>query len=274
MRPSRSETGIQALWAVVAAALAGCASEGSASRDPWNPDSWSFRRHDDEPQSFPAGTPLAVDVESFGGDVIVEADPRLTAATVAVVREATHGYGRTGEAKDSLRQIGYAAEMVPGDLGPVLRVRTWTAHAEPHYQRAHVRIDLPHADGVRVRTRRGEIRLVDVEGALELETSEGDVRVMTHLALTRPVTILDSDGSIDYRVRGESTGAFDCEALRGSVDHRALHGRFVVHTTDEDSLRATLNGGTNPVVLRTADGQIRIAVVPDPTSVGARIIEP
>jgi hypothetical protein len=259
----------------IAAVLAGCASVGAASRDPWNPDSWSFRRRALEPVVLPVQGPVAIDVESFGGDVIVEADARLRQATVGVVLEATHGYKRSGEAKASLAQIEHSAELVPGDMGPVLRVRTATTHAEPYFQRAHVRIDLPHADGVRVRTRWGRVELVDVEGTLDVETSEEDVRVMTHLALVRPVTILNRQGSIDYRVRGESSGAFDCRAIRGNVDARVVYGRFVVRSgTDGSTLLATLNGGTNPVVLRTVDGHIRIAVVADPTEIGASIVEP
>ena len=44
--------------------------------------------------------------------------------------------------------------------------------------------------------------------------------------------------------------------------------------TGEDFLRAILNGGDSPVVLRTVDGDIRIAVVPDPFAVGKYIVDP
>ena len=43
---------------------------------------------------------------------------------------------------------------------------------------------------------------------------------------------------------------------------------------DQDRLIATLNGGTNPILLRTSDKNIRIAVVPDPTNVGREIVDP
>ena len=44
--------------------------------------------------------------------------------------------------------------------------------------------------------------------------------------------------------------------------------------TTHDRLLAVLNEGTNPITLRTVDGKIRIAVVPDPTATGTFIIDP
>ena len=59
------------------------------------------------------------------------------------------------------------------------------------------------------------------------------------------------------------------------MDGRIREGRYVVHTgTDHATLVATLNEGTNPVKLTTSGGDIRIAVVENPTDVGLFIVTP
>ena len=92
--------------------------------------------------------------------------------------------------------------------------------------------------------------------------------------MTEPVQIINNAGSIEYRVRRESTAAFDCQALRGRVTQNAQYGEVVVHDgTSFDTLRSTLNGGTNPVLLRAADGDIRVAVMDDPENVMQLLFE-
>ena len=261
--------------ATAGSGLGGCVGFTSTARTWWNPDTWGFRAWQDDPVVVDVPRPVAVDVENFNGSVVITCDPLLPKATLSVVREATHGYRRTAEAQASLGEIEYTARVVPSPDGPVLEVRTWTIHREPHFQRAHLHLQLPSATGIRVRTQRGMVTAVNVSGPVDIETTEGDVRVMTDLPLHEPVRITNRLGDIDYRVRGESTGVFDCEAVRGAVDHRIRNGRVSIHSgSDHDTLRATLNGGSNPIVLRTVDGDIRVAVVPNPTEIGAAIITP
>lgn len=261
--------------ACLALAVAGIWLGGCTGRGSWSPDTISYRTRFDDPIVLDLTEPVAVDVESFGGDVIIVADAALPWAVVRIMREARHGFLRTQDAIESLIEIDYSVEVAAGELGPVLKVRTWTTHNEPYFQRAHVRIDLPTADGVKVRTRDGKVYATNVEGAVDIMTSRGDVRLMTNLPMRRSITIVSEDGSIDYRVRGESTGVFDCQSVGGEVAHRVRQGHFVVHIgTDHDTLRATLNGGVNPITLRATNGDIRIAVVANPTDVGTWIADP
>jgi hypothetical protein len=226
----------------------------------------------DEPVAIDVAGPVMVDVESFGGDVTVIADPELTEAVITVTRRAIHGLGRVEEASASLEQIDYAIEVVPGALGQILLVRTSTTHGEPHFQRADVVIELPEVDGLTVRTNNGNVTANSVYGEIDIVTTDGDVRVMTPWAMNRPVTIINNAGDIDYRIRGESTAAFDCASVRGKVSHHVRFGELIVHPgTAHNSLLATLNGGDNRVLLRAADGDIRIAVVADPIAIGAYI---
>ncbi len=251
----------------LAAALMGLG--GCAALNPWG-----AVLSEDEPVSFPITSPVAVDVDSFNGDVIVTADPRLTVARIILRREATHGFGRKKEAKASLAQIDYSVSTAPRGMGQILEVRTWTTHAEPHFQRAHLEIRVPAVNGITVRTHNGSVHAIDIEGTVDIETSGGDVRVMSNLPLRQSVTVRNLGGDIDYRVRAESTAALDCQAIGGEVDYRVRYGRLIVHNVARDSLAATLNDGRNPVRLYTEEGDVRVAVVADPTDVGVMIVDP
>jgi len=188
---------------------------------------------------------------------------------VTIRRVAIHGAGRQEEAEASLSQIDYIVEVVPGDLGQVLRIRTFTTHAEPHFQRADIHIDVPAVDGVFVRTERGDVVAINIEGEVDIANKLGDVRIMTNLPMKRSVTIVNSEGDIEYRVRGESTGVFDCTADGGRVEHRVKYGTFrIAPNRRSGRLQAALNQGDNLIDLRTQDGNIFIAVVADPTAVG------
>ena len=231
--------------------------------------------HVGEPILLATQGPVAVDVVSFNGDVTVNADPTLQWATIEVRTKAIHGIGRNVEADNSLANIRYSAKIVAGEHGPVLQVRTWTTDPEPWFQRAHVEINLPHVRGLTVRTTNGTIEALNVGGEIDIECSNGDVRLMTNVRMRRAVTIHNDQGDIDYRVPYGSTAEFRCHSTGGSVDGRIRGGRYIVHTgTDHATLIATLNEGTNPVELTTTGGDIRIAVVEKPTDVGSYIVTP
>lgn len=223
----------------------------------------------DLPVELAINGPVGVDVESFGGNVIVTSGSRTSGVSVQVVRRAVFGKGREYEAERALDDIAVDVEVVPGDFGPIVQVRTTTTNPEPYFLRADVYIDGPDIDGVRAHTDRGSVLGTAIRGKVDIRARGGEVRVMTERPMLEPVTIVNDEGDIDYRIRAESTADFDCRCLRGRVHNRAERGRLNIHVgTNDRALRATLNDGTNPVVLRAADGDIRVAVVSDPLAVG------
>ncbi|MHC5115191.1 MAG: DUF4097 family beta strand repeat-containing protein [Planctomycetota bacterium] len=218
--------------------------------------------------------PVAIDVESFGGDVTVETSAEVEGAVISVTRRALHGPGRGTEAAEALRRIEISHEVIPGELGPALRIRATTDGLEPHFLRADLHITVGEVEGIRIHTRNGEVEATGIQGAVDVVTSDGDVRIMTPRPMVRPVSIINHSGDIDYRVRGESTGTFDAMTVRGRVIHHVKYGLLQVKNgTTHDRLLATFNEGENPVVLRAADGDIRIAVVAAPLQVGQHIVE-
>jgi hypothetical protein len=247
----------------------GCSGPKKPAWASLNPNAWSNKGQTDEPIVIDVTGPIAVDVETFGGNVEIKADPRAHAATIIVVREARYGWGRSGEGKASLGDIAVsadlgAADMARGELGQTLRVRVTTASAEPHLQRAHVYLKAPEIDGVRVKTDDGHVNVAHIEGAVDIESSNGNVRLASNRAMRQPVTIINNNGHIDYRVRGESSAQFDAQTINGEASADVKYGSLVLRPSTRDDLyQATLNEGLNKVILRTTNGNIRIAVVPD-----------
>jgi hypothetical protein len=254
--------------AMTAACAVGCETGGAVRR------MWSYESRAEEPVTLPLAGPVAVDVESFGGCIGITADDSLREATVTVRREARLGFIRKKEAKRSLDEIGVDIEVAATASGPRLEIRAWTDYAEPRFQRAHLQVTLPGVNGLTVRNGVGNVEAIGIEGTVHIETTGGDVRVMTKRPMRQAVTVVNREGDIDYRIRGESTGAFDCRTVGGLVLYRALQGRFIVEGATADTLRATLNRGENPVQLLTTGGNVRVAVVADPTAVGTRIVDP
>lgn len=246
-------------------------------RDPF--DDWSAAfsiKADPEPvHAFEAAGPLSLDVELFAGSVTVEVDPDATQAIVLTERSAAHGERREAEAQASLDEIGFTAEVTAGELSPVLRLRATTEHAEPHNQRVDVHVVLPAADGARVHTTGGDITLTGIAGELDLSTSNGDVMIITMQPVTKPVTIVvNRRGSIDYRVTGLSTGAFDCRSTYGHVYTRMNQGIFIVDRgTTGNELLGSLNDGENAVTMRSTYGDIGIAVIEEPSEFGAFLVD-
>jgi hypothetical protein len=223
-----------------------------------------------------ARDPIHFDIESFNGDVVIVANPKLKEMRVSLERDAVHGWGRRDEAKKSLDLISSDVQTIDDERGRTIRIRTSTTHPEPYFQRANLHIEAPAVGDVRVQTSRGKIYVTDNQGEMDLQTSHDDVRVMTHWPITAPVTILTSNGDVDYRIRAESTGRFDCLSLGGKVFFRQRYGRWSMQDpgTTHDRVVAVLNEGENPITLRTVDGKIRVAVVSDPTAVGTYIVDP
>lgn len=231
----------------------------------------------DEPIELKTNGAVAVDIDNFAGDVVIRADRNVKETVVEVRRVSTHGLGRWWESREALDDAQWTATLEPrAGGGETLVIRTDTPNVEEHFHHVEILVVTPALDTARVRTTNGDVTIIENQGAVDIETTHGNVRMMTPWPMINPMTIITSEGSIDYRVRGESKGTFDCESHGGQVRQRCEYGHWLALDTDNDHDRfyAVLNGGTNPVVLRTSDENIRVAVVPNPTAVGPIISDP
>ena len=228
------------------------------------------REHDSLVQYRSRG-PIDVIVDSFAGDVVIIADPQFDATSIQLIREAHHGYLRGFEPEEALKYLAWDSRLDPGP-GPVetLSISTSYTGPEPWYMRAHLRIQTPQLDRVRIRTTQGRVYVRNNTGPVDIETNLGDVIIATDHPLKDAMRVLVSEGDVDYRVPGGSTGLFDVAVVDGDIKMWVTEGRmrFTEDHNNEDILNATLDSGENPVVLRTTEGTIRIAVVDQPLEFG------
>lgn len=281
---ARRALGAAAVLAVAVASLPmGCAPHRSLQDEIVSAgravgDAASLRRFtSDDPVELETTGAVAVDVDNFAGDVTIRADRKVTRTVVEVRRVVNHGLGRWGESGEALDDARWTATLEPrAGGGDTLVVRTETPNQEKHFHHMEVLVVTPALDTVKVRTTKGDVTVIENQGSVDIETTRGDVRMMTPWPMTGPMTIVTSEGFIDYRIRGESKGIFDCETRGGQVLQRCEYGKWIALDARNSDQRflAVLNDGKNPVVLRTSEDNIRVSIVPNPTAVGAFIVDP
>lgn len=282
---------LRGLVATLAAALLGSALAGCgrprpgferAVTTPWR-TTFGGESQDSETFTIPTIGQQDVVVNLFAGDVTVHAtaSPPGTGteqgiATVTITRRGMHGPSRKDDSTASLTEITatVGSEWREGDSTIV--VNATTTHAEPWLQAADVDIALPMLGSVVVRTARGHVYVTNNARGVDIETSKGDVRVVTHFPMSDPTTILNSDGDIDWRVSGRSAGIYDLESVGGLVFARCPVGKWLCTdpTNTDRRLFARLNDGTARVVMRNVDGDIRVAVLDNPADIGTYIWNP
>lgn len=161
----------------------------------------------EEPVELKTTGALAVDVDNFAGPVVIRADRKVERTFVEVRRVARHGLGRWNESREALDTAQWTATLEPRQGGgETLVIRTDTPDPEKHFQSVEILVVTPALDTVKVRSSRGAVTVIENRGVVDIETTRGDVRVMTPWPMTGPMTVVTSEGSIDYRVRGESRG--------------------------------------------------------------------
>ncbi len=229
--------------------------------------------HENESFLVPSTGVMNIEVDNFAGNVQVDAAGDGATGSIDVVRRGTHGLGRQGESEESLKELAvtYGVEDRAGHA--TLIIKSTTTHAEPWFQSVDIEITVPRLGVVVVRTSRGHVAITNFEDGVDIETTHGDVRVATNAAITSPSTILNKDGSIDWRVAPKSTGTFEIEAVNGQAQIRVRDGVWLAtdRRNDSNSNYGRLNRGTNRVILRTVDGDVRMYVGESPTEMGTFI---
>ncbi len=220
--------------------------------------------------------PIDFEVESFGGNVRIEAVPGMTGTVIEPVRRAFLGHLRRDEAEASLAQIDYRIELRDGDLDrEVLVITTSTTHAEPHFQGVDFMIRTGEVGQVDVVTRRGHVWVKNNRRGLDIDTTYGDIRVVTDFPMNDVVTLVTKEGSIDYRVAPGSTGLYDLRTMGGEVYQRFTNARVVALGVENGPsvFYGEVGDGDNPVTIRTTYEDIRVSVVENPTDCGPIISE-
>lgn len=225
----------------------------------------------------PVTDALAVDVDSFRGNVTIRTDPDSPGVLVRARLRAMNDWSgpvseflRMRELKASLADIEISADLQTDEqsgLG-VLSVTATSFSPIARLQWVDLDIVMPQVDGVRVQTEDGLVDLVDIQGAVTVINHNGNVILRTTHPMVNPVSITATNGHITYRVGPESTGLFDMETVNGRAHIRALEVSLNVQQRGANQLTARLGEGSNPVVLRTTNADIRVQIGADPLQVG------
>ena len=220
---------------------------------------------------------IDLDLESFAGTVYLIADPSVEVTTIYPVRRSTHGHLRRDEAVKALEAIDYRVNLRHGALNSqTLEIRAWTSHPETHFQAVDFHITTGSLRSVSIVTSRGRVWVEGFSGSAHITTTHGDIRLLSDHPVQDAVTLLNMDGSIDFRAPGGSTGLLQCVAKGGDVHHRITAASITSASTTNgpSKFAARIGAGTNPIHMRTTNADIRVAIVSNPTDVGALILEP
>ena len=205
--------------------------------------------------------PVSIYVDSFEGNVSIQQSDGHVGTSIEVLGRVADPL----EISQGLSWLRCSASVLTNDLGQEVVIEL--EETEGRIGRSQIQITITSSDihGVRVQTTRGDVDVQGVSGSMDIRTSDGDVRVATRLPMTDRVSIENHRGDIMYRVRPESSGLIEATALGGeSVLYVPFGSSLILPNTTREHLMATLNGGENPIVLWTVDGDIRITVTENP----------
>ncbi|MBL0928359.1 MAG: hypothetical protein IBJ11_12035 [Phycisphaerales bacterium] len=253
-----------ALAACLGVMLGGCGS------------SRTFTYRLDMPRAADGGPGLlAVDVENFNGTVELRAGDRWKDIRVDGRVEVDHEIPGPVSAGYFDSVAVSAALEGPAEMS-VLRVRSTSPKfsRERSDHRVKLTITLPSAEGVRIDNWGGLVLVVNTSGATQIANRLGAVELRTNHAMTEPVTITTSEGSIYYQVPEGSTGVIDFETLNGSAYIKDRKGGTDRTYSTQRVVQTVLNNGDNPVVCRTNNGYIRAWVMDDPVAFTRSVREP
>lgn len=86
--------------------------------------------------------------------------------------------------------------------------------------------------------------------------------------MTDPVSISTTEGSVLFQAGPGSAGRFDLSTGQGQAQFFALTGTVSEVQPGHDRYRGVLNGGENPVTLRSERGMVRVQILPNADSHG------
>ncbi len=245
------------LLLVVAVAMAGCSASRTYDITP-SGDSLDLVRAP------------AIDIQNFHGNVTLEIDERLE-SVVTKVRAKIVGKDLDEETQqamlDGLR-VETRVESQAG--GQVVRFVTDT-DADPSLIRLDVRVAAPSCAGLRIENYGGRVDVRDAGGAIQITNASfagtaGPIRVRTNRPITAPVVMTTDYGPITYQITEASAGNFELTSGDQVPEFSARSIRPDSLEISGRTVSASLNGGGNPVLLRTDAGAVRVTVTEDATA--------
>lgn len=222
---------------------------------------------------------LGVDIEvvNWAGSVTVVADPRYSSTQVL---QRVRRLDRTGPKGEELRQqVTVSAEGSIDGGRRLLRVRSTPL---PEADVAKVAVDVivrvSKADDVRVSNTRGPVSVSGFSGSLNVENGPsgapgGDIQARTQRGVSRAVSLVTTQGNVIYKCGPGSRGSFDMMGGGQMPEFVAKVGSVSNARPDPlaNRYRAVLDGGTNPIMLRSEKGGVLVEVIENAGTAGPEL---
>lgn len=207
---------------------------------------------------------MGLDVENFGGSVVIEVVPGLSKPEVrASVRDESNGFMRVLD--DKMVKGWFSADLVNQNGRPTLRVLTSRSTASKPPASVVLKLRVPAADGVRVRNSGGYVELRGVWGEIIVENGYrggegGDILLSTDRRLTDAVRLTTTAGNVELRTGMTSKGRFELNSSDGRMEINVRGDVLTSQRRTASSFVGVLNGGENPIVLTSATGKLKVDV--------------
>ncbi len=214
----------------------------------------------------PTTGPLAIDIENFRGSVELRTVPDLQ--TIQVIGEVRTAEKFNRPVQDEIFDaVAVSAKLEEDGSRGTLRVRSTSTRLETDDHHVDLTIFAPRCDGLRVVNQGGLVMVVNTGGATDIHNRAGTVELRTSRPMVDQVTITTTDGSIYYQVPPGSTGRFDLQTLEGMTSFIDRVGQSTQSRSGSfEAYTGTLNEGTNEVVARTNNGDVRVWVIENPVA--------
>jgi hypothetical protein len=235
---------------IIAAALSGCLG-GCATSD-------ARTTRLPAPASL---TDLGLDVENPYGSVRVEVDDG--ADRITVTESLLTAPFASGDMRDSLkgRVRVETTRFASGHGLETLRVRVVALEPLKSEEGVNVTIRLPRCEGVRVRNAAGDAALVGVRGAIQVETSDGDIEVRCAEPVRSPVALIADSGDVHLQAPGGNEGRIELFSNTGEAVFTSTLEPLVGMSATRHQVVGVLGGGSSPITLRSDTGDVRMMIV-------------
>ena len=216
------------------------------------------------------GAPVAVDIHNHMGSVIVEVDDRLDAPeiTASLIRSKELGDADL-PAEDAPETVTAAYEYstdagVPASAA-VLRINAGLTEGYPMGSSVALRVRVPRCDGLEVSNNNGAIVILGTKGAVTAQSGGntgvgGRIEFRTSHPLRDPVALVTTDGRVTAVIHPEGAARIELDTEQGQANFGSKYGSLTEVRPGLRSYRGTWNGGKNPFVARSGDGDITVFV--------------
>lgn len=210
----------------------------------------------------------AVDIENLNGSVSVRVSDRVDKASVYARARWFGGYNQD-EWEEVRNEDWVVAEHVIENGNSILRVLSQATPDVTPPVRTEIQVILPRCDGVFIRNAGGDVTVIGAGGAHTIESGfdygrGGHIEVRTSRDINDPINLRTSDGYIDLVLGPNSAGTLDIQTDSGLVSFGSKFGKTTNVRVEPLRWTGVWNDSSNPITLRTLNGNARVRVVDRP----------